>query len=343
MQFCFRRNLRGAIDMSIPKTTVVVADHPVRESVVEMNLIESDRDVVWSWEGLRHSIFPTFPVCMRQKMEVFLVLIFLLFLKFQLVAWMKHQPRLMPCLHVSKICSPRVKIRILVWVLVELVRNCFNGCIIVLTYNFGTYIYIYVCICLFSILLDTSVNVERIRYCKSCMHKFISECSFRLWKLSLMPYVTYVILLSWNEFWERICVCVCWRLVKSYLFSWYVCLVQRDYVLACARSRLWSLGLCVFLWAAAWLFRCKKRCVHFVPVQGSPYLWYSCGPYAVACSLKGSKLPGQNGQTCECGHVDTCDVLRFGSKRLRVLSASGGLCHELEIWVNFSCLAFRLR
>jgi len=33
--------------MTIPKPTVV-ADHPVRESVVEMNPIESDRDVVWS-------------------------------------------------------------------------------------------------------------------------------------------------------------------------------------------------------------------------------------------------------------------------------------------------------
>ena len=39
------------------------------------------------------------------------------------------------------------------------------------------YIYIYVW---FSILLDTSVNVERVRYCKRCMHKFISGCSFRL-------------------------------------------------------------------------------------------------------------------------------------------------------------------
>ena len=38
-------------------------------------------------------------------------------------------------------------------------------------------IYIYV---LFAILLDTSVNVERIRYCNVCMHKFRSGCSFRL-------------------------------------------------------------------------------------------------------------------------------------------------------------------
>ena len=184
-----------------------------------------------------------------------------------------------------------------------------------------TYIYIYVW---FSILLDTSVNVERVRYCKRCMHKFISGCSFRLWQpqsclLYLMSY--YYREMSFEK--EYVCVCA--------LATCLICLfVQRDYVLACARSRLWSLGLCaarIFLWAAACaciLYRYRAA--------------HTCGMQSHAVRDRGCQVRTAR----QCGQVHTCDVLRFGSKRLRILS-TGGLRHGLEIWVNFSCLAFRLQ
>ena len=118
-------------------TKCPLADHPIRESVVETNPIERDRDVLWSSEGLRLEAFNF----SNFSMDFPVVL--------EICTGILDETPTTACLYVSEICSPQVKIRILVWVLVELVRNCFNACIIdyncvnLQLWNVQMYVYIY--------------------------------------------------------------------------------------------------------------------------------------------------------------------------------------------------------
>lgn len=90
----------------------------------------------------------------------------------------------------------------------------------------------------------------------------------------------HIIIVKW-VLRKNMCVCVC----AGDLSDMFVCAAWLC-VGVCKVKTLITRTLC-----SSHFFVGSGMCMHFVPVQGSPYLWY-----AVACS-KGSRLPGQNGQT----------------------------------------------